>query len=83
LWESLKERDHWENQGIDGRMAGGGVWSYFSWQDRDWWQAVANVVMNLRVLAPQSKLVSKGRGLTLINVGDEFYGTWYGFRLRN
>jgi hypothetical protein len=37
------------------------VWEGVEWillaQDRDWWQAVVNVVMNPRVLAPWSKLV--------------------------
>jgi hypothetical protein len=37
-----------------GRLVGGGVeWIYLA-ADRDRWWAVVNVVMNLRVLAPQS-----------------------------
>jgi hypothetical protein len=36
---------------------GGGVeWIHLA-QDRDWWRAVVNTVMNLRVLAPRSLLV--------------------------
>jgi hypothetical protein len=39
---------------ILGRLAGGSVeWIQLA-QDRDWWQAVVNTVMNLRVLAPQN-----------------------------
>jgi hypothetical protein len=64
LWESPKERDHSEDQGVSGRMGsewilgrltwGGGVdWIRLS-QDRDRWRAVASAVMNLRVLAPRS-----------------------------
>jgi hypothetical protein len=64
-WESPKGRDRSEDQGIDWRMGaefilgrlasgGGGVnWIRLA-QDRDWWQAVVNVLMNLRVLAPRS-----------------------------
>jgi hypothetical protein len=62
-WESLKERDHLEDQGIGGRMGleqllgnllGGGVdWIHLA-QDRDEWRALMNAVMNLWVLAPQS-----------------------------
>jgi hypothetical protein len=58
-WESLKERDHSEDQGIDGRMgsewifgrlAGGVVeWIQLA-QDRGWWWALVNAVMNLWVV---------------------------------
>jgi hypothetical protein len=63
-WESLKEKDHLKDQGIDGRMGskwtlgkllgGGGVeWIHLT-QDRDHSWAHVNAVMNLQVLAPQS-----------------------------
>jgi hypothetical protein len=57
-----KERDHSEDQGVNGRMgsewmlgrlAGGVEWVQLAW-DRDWWRAVVNAVMNLLVLAPGS-----------------------------
>jgi hypothetical protein len=65
-WESPKERDHFEDQGVDGRMGskwslgrliGGVEWIHLA-QDRDRWRAVVNAVVNLRVLAPRSYLVS-------------------------
>jgi hypothetical protein len=61
-WESPKEGDHLEDQGVDGKMeselilgrlAGGAEWIQFA-QDRGRWRAVVNAVMNLRVLAPRS-----------------------------
>jgi hypothetical protein len=59
-WESPKERDHWEDQGVDGiRMdlmeigLGGVDWIRLS-QDTDLWRAVVSAEMNLRVLAPRS-----------------------------
>jgi hypothetical protein len=62
-WEIPKEKDHLEDQGIDGdgikmdiRETGGcgGVgWIHLA-QDRDRWRAVVDAVMNLRVLAPQN-----------------------------
>jgi hypothetical protein len=53
-WESQKERDHWEDQDVDGwtifREVG---WDGMDWidlaQDRDRWRAYVNAVMNLRV----------------------------------
>jgi hypothetical protein len=63
--ESLRERDHLEDQGVGGKMGsewilgrlawgGGGVdWIRLA-QDRDRWRAVVSAVMNLRVLAPRS-----------------------------
>jgi hypothetical protein len=59
-WESPKETDHLEDQGVDGikmelREIG---WGCVEWiqlaQDRDRWRAVVNAVMNLLVLAPRS-----------------------------
>jgi hypothetical protein len=58
-WESPKERDHWEDQGVVGRM-GWGDWlgEGVDWirvaEGRDQWRAVVSAVMNLRVLAPRS-----------------------------
>jgi hypothetical protein len=62
-WESPKEKDHLEDQGLDGlmgsewtlgRLVGGGVdWIHLA-QDRDRWRAVVNAVMKLRVVVPRS-----------------------------
>jgi alpha-glucosidase (family GH31 glycosyl hydrolase) len=59
-WESQKERNHLEDQGVDGNRMdlrefdwGSVEWIHLA-QDRDWWRAVVNTVMNLRVLAPWS-----------------------------
>jgi hypothetical protein len=61
-WEVPKEKDHLEDQGVDGRMgskwilgrsAGDVEWIHLA-QDRDIWRAVVNAVMNLRVMVPQS-----------------------------
>jgi hypothetical protein len=59
----LKERDHSEDRGVDGRMesewilgslVGGGVeWIQLA-QEMDRWRALVNAVMNLWVLAPRS-----------------------------
>jgi hypothetical protein len=61
-WESSKEKAHLKDQGVDGRMGSkwaiGRLFAGVEWirlaQDRDFWQAVGNVVMNLRVLAPRN-----------------------------
>jgi alpha-glucosidase (family GH31 glycosyl hydrolase) len=59
-WESPKERDHLEDQGVDGikmdlrEIGWGGVERIHLAQDRDRWRALVNAVMNLRVLAPRS-----------------------------
>jgi hypothetical protein len=58
LWESQKERDHWEDQDVGGvdniKMDLGEIrWDGRDWielaQDRDQCRAVVNTVMNLRV----------------------------------
>jgi hypothetical protein len=62
-WQDEEEKDHLEDQGVDGRtgsewtlgrLVGGCVeWIHLA-QDMDHWRAVVNAVMNLRVLAPRS-----------------------------
>jgi hypothetical protein len=61
-WESQKERDHLEDQGVMEAWDQNGSWETgcveVDWirlaQDRDGWRAVVSAVMNLRVLAPRS-----------------------------
>jgi hypothetical protein len=60
-WESPKERDHLEDQGVGGKMGsewilgiGLGVLIGFDWLRTDRWRAVVSAVMNLRVLALRS-----------------------------
>jgi hypothetical protein len=57
LWESQKERDHWENTDVGGWIKkmdlrdigrGGMDWIDLA-QDMDKWRALVNTVMNLRV----------------------------------
>jgi hypothetical protein len=59
-WEIQKDRDHLEDQGIDGitmhlREIG---WESVKWleieEDRCRWRALVNTVMNLRLLPPWS-----------------------------
>jgi len=57
-WGNLKERDHWGDPGVDGRIIL--RWNFRKWdvgvvdwielaQDRDRWWALVTAVMNLRV----------------------------------
>jgi hypothetical protein len=56
-WESQKERDHSEDQGVDGKRMNLREISWVDWirlaQDRGRWRDV-NAVMNLQVLTPRS-----------------------------
>jgi hypothetical protein len=55
-WGNLRERDHWRDPGVDGRIILGwifrkwdvGVWTGLA-QVRDRWWAIVNAVVNLRV----------------------------------
>jgi hypothetical protein len=56
-WESWKERDHWEDLNIGGRIILRWIseigWGGMDWidlaQDRDQWRALVNTAMNLWV----------------------------------
>jgi hypothetical protein len=58
-WESPREGDHLEDQGVGGKMGSEWIWETglgdVDWirlvEDRDRWRAVVSAVMNLRVLA--------------------------------
>jgi hypothetical protein len=61
--EVLRERNHWEDRGVDGRMgsewilgslAGWGVDRIQLAEDRGRWWAVESAVMIIRVLTPRS-----------------------------
>ena len=49
-WGNLREGDHLEDPDIGGRIIGSGMWG-MDWidlpRDRDRWQALVNVIMNL------------------------------------
>jgi hypothetical protein len=50
-WRNLRERHHWGDPGVDGRIilgCGGMDWIGLA-RDRDRWRAVVNALMNLRV----------------------------------
>jgi hypothetical protein len=62
-WESPKERDHLEDQGVGERMRSEWILRRLAWGGVDWirlaenrgrWRVVVSAVMNLRVLAPHS-----------------------------
>jgi hypothetical protein len=63
------------------RLAAGGVVQLA--QDRDWWRAVVNAVMNLKVLAPRSLLRPRPRrrwedGIRM-DLREIGLGMWTGF----
>jgi hypothetical protein len=57
LWGNLKERNHWGDPDVDGKIilrwiSGSGMWGMDCVelaQDGDKWQAFVNAVMSLRV----------------------------------
>jgi hypothetical protein len=57
-WRNLREGDYLDGPGVDGRIIlkwiferldGGDIEWIDLAQDRDWWRALVNVVMNLQV----------------------------------
>ena len=56
-WGNLRERDHWGDPGLDGRIIFMDlrevVYGDMDWielaQDRDRWRALVNAVMNLQI----------------------------------
>jgi hypothetical protein len=56
-WGNLRDRDHWGDPGIDGRIILEWIFRKWDWgmdwiglaQGRDRWRALVNAVMNLRV----------------------------------
>ena len=58
-WGNLRERDHWGDQGVNGRIIikmdleeegrGCGEWMELA-QNRDRWRALVSTVMNFRVV---------------------------------
>jgi hypothetical protein len=57
-WGNLRERDHLENQGVDGRIILRWIFRKVMWgmdwinlaQDRDRWRALVSAVLNFQVL---------------------------------
>jgi hypothetical protein len=56
-WGNRRERDHWGDPGVDGTIILGWIFRSSMWdmewiwlaEDRVWWQAIVNAVMNFRV----------------------------------
>jgi hypothetical protein len=49
-WGSLKERDHWGDPDVDGRIILRGIFRKWEGvQDRDRWRALVSTVMNFRI----------------------------------
>jgi hypothetical protein len=55
-WQTQNERDHWEDQGVNGRIIIKWIVERMGWygldlwdQDRDQWRALVNTVTILRV----------------------------------
>jgi hypothetical protein len=65
-WANLRERDHLEDLGVDGRItlkwtfkkwSGGIDWIYLA-QDRDTWRARVNAVKSIRVSCNAGNLLT-------------------------
>jgi hypothetical protein len=52
-WEDLRERDHFENVDVDGRIILKCIFKQWDggmeWIDREWWRTLVNALMSLRV----------------------------------
>jgi len=66
-WGNLRERDNFKDQDIDEgiilrwifRKRDGGIYWIDLAQDRDKWQAVVNVVMNLTLFFPKCSILKQ------------------------